>query len=135
MRSLGLVLLSATSKSTRSGTFLGFVPKRTFCDGKSEKLAVEARTATLLQRKKVTTFDIGNLKRAQKPITVVTAYDYPSALHVDLAGFDILLVGDSLGMVELVRNLSQLRIFKFFMKMDLMKEITCREWTIRWKLP
>ncbi|KAJ8554996.1 hypothetical protein ON010_g9487 [Phytophthora cinnamomi] len=34
---------------------------------------------------------------------MVTAYDYPSAVHVDLAGFDILLVGDSLGMVELVR--------------------------------
>ncbi|KUG02158.1 3-methyl-2-oxobutanoate hydroxymethyltransferase [Phytophthora nicotianae] len=32
---------------------------------------------------------------------MVTAYDYPSAVHVDLAGFDILLVGDSLGMVEL----------------------------------
>ncbi|EGZ11043.1 hypothetical protein PHYSODRAFT_548747 [Phytophthora sojae] len=32
---------------------------------------------------------------------MVTAYDYPSAVHVDLAGFDVLLVGDSLGMVEL----------------------------------
>ncbi|KUF98004.1 Exosome complex component [Phytophthora nicotianae] len=32
---------------------------------------------------------------------MVTAYDYPSAVHVDLAGFDIVLVGDSMGMVEL----------------------------------
>ena len=32
---------------------------------------------------------------------MVTAYDYPSALHVDLANIDIILVGDSLGMVEL----------------------------------
>ena len=32
---------------------------------------------------------------------MVTAYTYPSAVHVDTAGIDILLVGDSLGMVEL----------------------------------
>ncbi|GLD98078.1 hypothetical protein PINS_up006775 [Pythium insidiosum] len=60
-----------------------------------------ARTLKLLERRKVTTLDIGILKRKKKPITMVTAYDYPSAVHVDLAGFDILLVGDSLGMVEL----------------------------------
>jgi 3-methyl-2-oxobutanoate hydroxymethyltransferase len=34
-----------------------------------------------------------------EPITVVTAYDYPSAVHVDDAGIDILLVGDSAAMV------------------------------------
>ncbi|KAK1946422.1 3-methyl-2-oxobutanoate hydroxymethyltransferase 2 [Phytophthora citrophthora] len=61
-----------------------------------------ARTLKLLERRKVSTLDIGIFKRKKKPITMVTAYDYPSAVHVDLAGFDILLVGDSLGMVELV---------------------------------
>lgn len=30
---------------------------------------------------------------------MVTAYDYPSAVHVDHAGIDIVLVGDSVGMV------------------------------------
>lgn len=60
-----------------------------------------ARTIKLLERRKVTTLDIGIFKRKKKPITMVTAYDYPSAVHVDLAGFDIVLVGDSLGMVEL----------------------------------
>lgn len=30
---------------------------------------------------------------------MVTAYDYPSAVHVDQAGIDICLVGDSVGMV------------------------------------
>ncbi|TDH66314.1 hypothetical protein CCR75_007375 [Bremia lactucae] len=60
-----------------------------------------APTLKLLERRKITTLDIGMFKRTKKPITMVTAYDYPSAIHVDLAGFDILLVGDSLGMVEL----------------------------------
>ena len=32
---------------------------------------------------------------------MVTAYDFPSAVHVDKAGIDVLLVGDSVGMVEL----------------------------------
>jgi 3-methyl-2-oxobutanoate hydroxymethyltransferase len=34
-------------------------------------------------------------------LPVVTAYTYPSAVHVDVAGIDALLVGDSVGMVEL----------------------------------
>ncbi|GAX85519.1 hypothetical protein CEUSTIGMA_g12935.t1 [Chlamydomonas eustigma] len=35
----------------------------------------------------------------QEPISMVTAYDYPSAVHVDEANVDILLVGDSAAMV------------------------------------
>jgi 3-methyl-2-oxobutanoate hydroxymethyltransferase len=38
---------------------------------------------------------------AEKRITCITAYDYPTAQLLDQAGVDILLVGDSLGMVVL----------------------------------
>ncbi|WIA10720.1 hypothetical protein OEZ85_010894 [Tetradesmus obliquus] len=35
----------------------------------------------------------------QQPICMATAYDYPSAVHVDQADIDIILVGDSVSMV------------------------------------
>ena len=38
-------------------------------------------------------------KRKQQRLTMLTAYDYPSARMYDEAGIDSLLVGDSLGMV------------------------------------
>lgn len=38
---------------------------------------------------------------AGKPLLALTAYDYPTARHLDEAGVDILHVGDSLGMVAL----------------------------------
>jgi 3-methyl-2-oxobutanoate hydroxymethyltransferase len=51
-------------------------------------------------RNKVTTTSILARKRGEK-ITSVTAYDYSTAKLVDTAGIDIVLVGDSLGMVML----------------------------------
>ena len=45
------------------------------------------------------------LKHArEQPISMVTAYDYPSARIADGAGVDMLLVGDSVGMVVLGRK-------------------------------
>jgi len=50
-------------------------------------------------RKKITLFDLNSKKRDNQPITMLTAYDYSSALLVDQGGIDVILVGDSLGMV------------------------------------
>ena len=52
-----------------------------------------------LQRKKVTVPDLGRMKAAGERITMVTAYDCAFARLLDEAGVDMLLVGDSLGMV------------------------------------
>lgn len=53
-----------------------------------------------MQPKKLTIPDIRNRKKAT-PIVEVTAYDYPWAKAADTAGIDVILVGDSLGMVVL----------------------------------
>ena len=52
------------------------------------------------QRKKVTAPAIRAMKGKAR-IGMLTAYDYPSAKAADAAGADIILVGDSLGMVVL----------------------------------
>lgn len=48
---------------------------------------------------KITVPDIYKKKAEGRKITVLTAYDFPTAQIVDEAGIDIALVGDSLGMV------------------------------------
>jgi 3-methyl-2-oxobutanoate hydroxymethyltransferase len=54
-----------------------------------------------MSRKKVTIAELLEKKQKSQKITMVTAYDYPTARILDQAGIDIGLVGDSLGMVVL----------------------------------
>lgn len=56
---------------------------------------------TDLDLQKVTIPFIQEKKAKQKKITALTAYDFPNAKVLDRAGIDIILVGDSLGMVVL----------------------------------
>ncbi len=48
---------------------------------------------------KVTILAVQQAKEENRKLTMVTAYDYPFGLLADEAGIDIVLVGDSLGMV------------------------------------
>lgn len=54
-----------------------------------------------MEQNKITVLDIKAMKKKGKAISMLTAYDYPWALLIDRAGIDIILVGDSLGMVVL----------------------------------
>ncbi|CAI9104898.1 OLC1v1003688C2 [Oldenlandia corymbosa var. corymbosa] len=63
--------------------------------GDVEKAADEAAAA----QKRVSLAELRRKYKKGEKITMTTAYDYPSALHVDIAGFDICLVGDSASMV------------------------------------
>jgi 3-methyl-2-oxobutanoate hydroxymethyltransferase len=61
----------------------------------------EAKVGAGAPRAKITAPAVVALKRRGEPITVVTAYDFPTAKLADQAGVEILLVGDSLGTVVL----------------------------------
>jgi 3-methyl-2-oxobutanoate hydroxymethyltransferase len=61
----------------------------------------QRRSNSSIERRKTTILNIADKKAQGKPITMLTAYDYSSGLLVDGAGIDLILVGDSLGMVML----------------------------------
>ena len=54
-----------------------------------------------MERRPITITDVKKMKEKNEPIVMVTAYDYPTAKLVDEVGVELILVGDSLGMVVL----------------------------------
>ena len=52
-----------------------------------------------MANQKVTVLDVKKAKEEGRKLVMMTAYDYPFGLMADEAGVDIVLVGDSLGMV------------------------------------
>jgi 3-methyl-2-oxobutanoate hydroxymethyltransferase len=52
-----------------------------------------------MERRKMTVPRLVAKKARHEPITMLTAYDYTGARFVDAAAIDVILVGDSLGMV------------------------------------
>ncbi len=51
-----------------------------------------------MTKKKLTRFDLQNMKESGKKAVWVTSYDYWTAQFAEQAGMDMILVGDSLGM-------------------------------------
>ncbi|MDR2945364.1 MAG: 3-methyl-2-oxobutanoate hydroxymethyltransferase, partial [Candidatus Adiutrix sp.] len=49
--------------------------------------------------KKRTRWDFQEMKEKGEQCAWITAYDYPTAAFAEAAGMDMLLVGDSMGMV------------------------------------
>jgi 3-methyl-2-oxobutanoate hydroxymethyltransferase len=54
-----------------------------------------------MKRDKITIRTLRRMKAQHEKITMLTAYDYPMARAVDEAGIEVILVGDSVGMVVL----------------------------------
>ena len=57
-----------------------------------------------MKPEKVTVQSLQARKHTGPPITFLSAYDYPAAIAAERAGIDMILVGDSLGMVVLGRD-------------------------------
>ena len=54
-----------------------------------------------MDKRKLTLQELSELKRQGRKIRMITAYDYPMAVLVDQSPMEMILVGDSLGMVVL----------------------------------
>lgn len=59
----------------------------------------DAKTMNVNESRKITANIILNMKKQGRKITALTAYDYSFAKIIDNCGIDIVLVGDTLGMV------------------------------------
>lgn len=87
-------LLRITSPSSSS-----LILRKIRCMSNIPENTVYSGPTPQTQNKRVTLTQLRQKHRNSEPITMVTAYDYPSAVHIDMADIDICLVGDSAAMV------------------------------------
>lgn len=59
------------------------------------------------KERRLTALELQYMKRKGMRISMLTAYDYPTAKHAETAGIEIVLVGDSVGMVVLGYDTTQ----------------------------
>jgi hypothetical protein len=86
----------------RLSAHISFVSSRSWGIGTFRTYSVHQRTfddSTSSSRPKVTLAHLRKMYMTNQKIAVMTAHDYPSGTFADRAGSDIVLVGDSLGMV------------------------------------
>ena len=75
-------------------------PSTRLCRWMSVRPLAKSLSTALTARQKVTIESLHELRRSKTPITMLTAYDYPSALACSSSNLtDITLVGDSLAQV------------------------------------
>lgn len=98
---LPLILVFDMAFSTISRAFLASRPTSLFlrCMSNVPENTVYGGPKVQSPNQRVTLTHLRQKHKKGEPITVVTAYDYPSAVHLDTAGIDICLVGDSAAMV------------------------------------
>ena len=79
---------------------------------------------------KITINDLLKKKADHKKISMLTAYDYPFAKIVDEAGVDVILVGDSVGMVVqgLDNTLPVIRWMRWFIIRKWFRERSPMRW-------
>lgn len=68
---------------------------------KTDKFAKQALKIIEAGKKKVSILELNEMKKKKQPVAWVTAYDLPFAYVAEQAGIDMILVGDSGGMVQL----------------------------------
>jgi 3-methyl-2-oxobutanoate hydroxymethyltransferase len=74
-------------------------PAPTWKEGTLSTIPPQLKTQSTFKKMSILAFR--QKKERGEPISMLTGYDYPTALALDQAGIDAILVGDSLGMVVL----------------------------------